>query len=268
MQIQKFKPVTPSRRQLVRLNFNKINLSQTPKLKMKIKGFKNSSGRNHSGKITVFHKGGGVKKKYRFIDFYRKKNSSGIVISIEHDPNRNSLIAAIFDFIDKSFYYVIAPKNLRIGDVVKAGVDIEPTLGSSLPIANIPIGTPVFNLSTKISSCGQVSRSAGTYSIIKEKSENSALIEISSGELIKVSLNCFATVGEVSKELFFLTRLGKAGQSRWLNKRPTVRGVAMNPVDHPHGGGEGKKSGQARTPWGKPNFQGKTRNKKNKLRLN
>ena len=268
MQIQKFKPVTPSRRQLIRLNFNKINLSQTPKLKMKIKGFKNSSGRNHSGKITVFHKGGGVKKKYRIIDFYRKKNSSGIVISIEHDPNRNSLIAAIFDFIDKSFYYIISPKNLRIGDIVKSGFDIEPTLGSSLPISNIPIGTPVYNLSTKTCNQGQVSRSAGTYSIIKEKSNNAALMELSSGEFIKVSLNCFATVGEVSKELVFLTRLGKAGQSRWLNKRPTVRGVAMNPVDHPHGGGEGKKSGQARTPWGKPNFQGKTRNKKNKLRFN
>ena len=268
MIIQKFKPVTPSRRHLIRLNFSLLKLSKTPKLKMKIKGFKNSSGRNHKGRITVFHKGGGVKKKYRNIDFSRKKTSSGIVISLEHDPNRNSFIASIFDFIDRSFYYIIAPKNLKVGDVVKSGLDIEPSLGSSLPISGIPIGTPVYNLSMKMKAIGKVSRSAGTYSIVKEKFESSAVVELSSGELVKVSTNCFATIGEVSKELHFLTQLGKAGQSRWLNKRPTVRGVAMNPIDHPHGGGEGKKSGQARTPWGKSNFRGKTRNKKNKLRIN
>lgn len=268
MQIQKFKATTPSRRHLIRLNFSQSNLSKTPQLKMKIKGFKNSSGRNHKGKITVFHKGGGVKKKYREIDFSRKQNSSGIVISLEHDPNRNCFIASIFDFIDKSFYYIIAPKRLKVGDIVKSGLDIEPSLGSSLPISGIPIGTPIHNLSIKAKDVGKVSRSAGTYSIIKEKFDQSAVIELSSGELFRVSTNCFASIGEVSKELFFLTRLGKAGQSRWLNKRPTVRGVAMNPVDHPHGGGEGKKSGQARTPWGKSNFQGKTRNKRNKLRIN
>ena len=267
MQIQKFKPVTPSRRHLIRLNNSQLNLSKTPKLKIKLKGFKNSSGRNHSGKITVYHKGGGVKKKYRIIDFSRKKNSSGIVISIEHDPNRSSYIASIFDFIDNSFYYIIAPRKLKVGDIVKSGLDIEPTLGSSLPISNIPIGTPVYNLSTKISRNGIISRSAGTYSVIKEKFEQFALVELSSGELIHIPLNCFATVGEVSKELFFLTRLGKAGQSRWLNKRPVVRGVAMNPIDHPHGGGEGKKSGQARTPWGKSNFGGTTR-KKRKINKN
>ena len=267
MQVQKFKPVTPSRRHLIRLNLSQIKLSKTPTLKTKIKGFKNSSGRNHTGKITVSHKGGGVKKKYRSINFVRKINSSGIVIGIEHDPNRNAFIAAIFDYINKSFYYVIAPQNLKIGDVVKSGLDIEPTLGSSLPVSGIPIGVPIYNLSTKMYNHGTVSRSAGTYSIIKEKSEKFVIIELGSGELIHVSPNCFATIGEVSKELFFLTKSGKAGQSRWSNIRPTVRGVAMNPIDHPHGGGEGKKSGQSRTPWGKPNFRGKTRNKKNKLRF-
>lgn len=268
MQIKNFKPVTPSRRHLVRLNLTQLKLSKTPKLKMRIKGLKNPSGRNHTGKITVFHKGGGVKKKYRLIDFSRKTNSSGVVLSLEHDPNRNAFIASIFDFTNKSFYYIIAPKNLKVGDIIKSGLDIEPSLGSSLPISNIPIGTPIYNLSPKMYSNGKISRSAGTYSVIKEKFEKAASVELSSGELIRVSLNCFASVGEVSKELFFLTQLGKAGQSRWLNKRPTVRGVAMNPIDHPHGGGEGKKSGQARTPWGKSNFRGKTRNNKNKLRFN
>lgn len=267
MYIKKFKPSTPSRRQLIRLNLGKLNLSDTPKLKIKIKGLKNSSGRNHSGKITVSHKGGGVKRKYRTIDFSRKKNSTGIICSVEYDPNRSSFIASVFDFLDSSFYYIIAPQKLKIGDIVKSGLDIEPSLGSSLPISGIPIGTPIYNVSVKENDIGKISRSAGTYSVIKEKFEESAVIELSSGELINVSLNCFATVGEVSKELFFLTRLGKAGQSRWLNRRPTVRGVAMNPIDHPHGGGEGKKSGQAKTPWGKSNFRGKTGVKKNKFRI-
>ena len=267
MKIQKFKPTTPSRRHLIRLNRKEFSLNEKSLLKFKIKGVKNNSGRNHSGKITVFHKGGGVKKKYRTVNFFRKKNSTGIVCGIEHDPNRSAYIASIFDFTDYSFFYIIAPQKLKVGDIVKSGLDIEPSLGSSLPLANIPIGAPIYNVSTKTSSFGKVSRAAGTYSIIKEKSDTSATVELSSGELLSVSLNCFASIGEVSKELFFLTKLGKAGQSRWLNRRPIVRGVAMNPIDHPHGGGEGKKSGQARTPWGKSNYRGKTRNKRNKLRL-
>jgi large subunit ribosomal protein L2 len=138
-------------------------------------------------------------------------------------------------------------------------------LGSSLPIASIPLGTPIYNVSPKVSGLAQISRSAGTYSIIKEKTEKYAVIELSSGEQRYISVKCFASVGEVSKELYFLTRLGKAGRSRWLNKRPIVRGVAMNPVDHPHGGGEGKKSGRSQTPWGKPNHKGKTSKSRNKF---
>lgn len=265
MILQKVKPTTSSRRQLIRLNQKSLDLSKKPLLKQKLKGKKNSSGRNHSGKITVFHKGGGVKKKYRKINFARSTNSTGIICSLEYDPNRNAYIAAVFDFINFDYFYMLAPQNLKVGDIVKSGLEIEPSLGSSLPISGIPIGTPIYNVSPSVSEPGKISRSAGTFSIIKEKTEKYALIELSSGEQRYVSSKCFASVGAVSKELYFLTRLGKAGQSRWLNKRPTVRGVAMNPIDHPHGGGEGKKSGTARTPWGKPNHRGKTSRSKNPL---
>jgi large subunit ribosomal protein L2 len=265
MILQKVKPTTSSRRQLIKLNQKNLNLSKKPILKNKVRGTKNSSGRNHSGKITVFHKGGGVKKKYREVNFFRTSNSIGIVCSLEHDPNRNAYIAAIFDFINSDFFYMLAPQNLKVGDIVKSGLEIEPSLGSSLPISGIPIGTPIYNISPKVSKKAQISRSAGTFSVIKEKTDKYALIELSSGEQRYISSKCFASIGEVSKELYFLTRLGKAGQSRWLNKRPTVRGVAMNPIDHPHGGGEGKKSGNSRTPWGKPNLRWKTRNSTNSL---
>lgn len=257
--LQKVKPTTSSRRHLIKLNQKSLNLSKTPILKNKVKGIKkNLSGRNHSGKITVFHKGGGVKKRYREINLSRFYNSSGIVCSLEYDPNRNCYIASVYDFTNSNFFYMIAPKHLKVGDLVKAGVDIEPSLGSSLPLSKIAIGTPIHNVSTKLNKKSQISRSAGTFSIIKEKNDQNVLIKLSSGKLKSISPKCFASVGEVSKEIFFLRRLGKAGQSRWLNKRPTVRGVAMNPIDHPHGGGEGKKSGILKTPWGKSNKGAKT----------
>lgn len=268
MSLQKVKPITSSRRHLIKLNQKHLKLSKTPMLKNKVRGVKNSTGRNHSGKITVFHKGGGVKKKYREINFSRTFNSTGIVCSLEHDPNRNAYIASVFDFISYNFFYILAPQHLKVGDIVKSGLEIEPSLGSSLPISKIPIGTPIYNVSPTVSKNAQISRSAGTFSVIKEKTEKHAIIELSSGEYRYVSSKCFASVGTVSKELYFLTRLGKAGQSRWLNKRPTVRGVAMNPIDHPHGGGEGKKSGNSRTPWGKPNQRGRTSRSRNTLVLN
>lgn len=265
MILQKTKPTTSSQRHLTKLNQKNLNLSKNPLLKQKLKGKKNSAGRNHSGQITVRHKGGGVKRKYREIDFFRKTNSTGIVCSLEHDPNRSAYIAAVFDYINFNFFYLLAPKNLKVGDIVKSGLEIEPSLGSSLPISGIPIGTPIYNICPKTSEKGKISRAAGTFSIIKEKTDQRALIELSSGEQRYISSKCFASIGEVSKKLHFLTRLGKAGQSRWLNKRPTVRGVSMNPIDHPHGGGEGKKSGNSKTPWGKPNFRGKTSRSKNYL---
>nr|YP_009495567.1 ribosomal protein L2 [Nitzschia sp. (in: diatoms)]AWQ64297.1 ribosomal protein L2 [Nitzschia sp. (in: diatoms)] len=265
MTLQKVKPTTSSQRQLIKLNQKSLNLSKKPILKSKLNGKKNSSGRNHLGRITVSHKGGGVKRRYREILFSRTMNSTGIVCSLEYDPNRNAYIAAVFDFINFEFFYMLAPQNLRVGDIVKSGLEIEPSLGNSLPVSGIPIGTSIYNVSPKINGKGIISRSAGTFSVIKEKTDKYTLIELSSGEQRYIPSKCFASIGEVSKELHFLTRLGKAGQSRWLNKRPTVRGVAMNPIDHPHGGGEGKKSGNSRTPWGKPNLRGKTSNSTNKL---
>lgn len=271
MLLKKIKPTTSSQRQLIKFNQKSLNLSKSPLLKQKLTGKKNLTGRNHSGQITVYHKGGGAKKSYREINFFRIFNSTGIVCTLEHDPNRNAFIAAIFNFLNFNFSYALAPKNLKIGDIIKSGLEIEPSLGSSLPISAIPIGTVIYNLSFKAFEKGKISRSAGTFSTVKEKTERYALIELSSGEQRYVSSKCFASIGEVSKELQFFTRLGKAGRSRWLNNRPTVRGVSMNPIDHPHGGGNGKKSGNSKTPWGKINFQRKTGKKnhhqflKNKL---
>jgi len=223
--IFKFKsPTTPSKRQLIQLNH--IHLKKKPFIKKCLEGLKNSSGRSNSGKITIWHKGGGNKKKYRKINFQRVKNSTGMVCSIEYDPNRNSHIASVFDFsID--FYYMLSPK--------------------------IPVGSYFHNISYTIDKKAQLTRSAGTFSILRERSFGYATIELSSKKQIKVSEQCFGTLGIVSNEFNFLTQLGKAGNSRWLNKRPTVRGVAMNPIDHPHGGGEGKTSGKNKTPWGKSN---------------
>ena len=256
MLFKNIKPTSPSRRHLIRIN--KSHLEKKPFLKVKNQGKKNVAGKNNSGKTTVFHKGGGVKRNYRKINFNRTNDSTGIVCTIEHDPNRNAYIASIFDFMSNSFFYIIAPKNLEVGDIVKSGLEIEPSLGSSLPISEIPVGTSICNVSPQISKKAQISRAAGTFSVIKEKTEEYAILELSSGKQKSVSPKCFATIGEVSNELHFLSRLGKAGRSRWLNKRPTVRGVAMNPIDHPHGGGEGKKSGSSLSPWGKPNQRGKT----------
>lgn len=257
------KPVTPSQRQLVQLN--KKNLRKQPLLKAHLKGLKNSSGRNNSGKITVRHKGGGHKQKYRTIDFFRVNSSTGIICSIEYDPNRNTNIASVFDISTLEFCYILSPKNLKVGDIVKSGSNAETKIGHSLPISKIPVGSYIHNISPKSKAPAQISRSAGTFSRLIEKTLHHAKIELSSGEQRFISVKCYATIGIVSNEFVFLTKLGKAGQSRWLNKRPSVRGVAMNPVDHPHGGGEGKKSGTGRTPWGKTNKGKKTSKTQNQL---
>lgn len=231
---------------------NKLHLKKKSLLKNKIKGFKNSSGRNNSGKITVRHKGGGHKQKYREINFCRKEISAGITSSIEYDPNRNSNIASVYNFLNKSFFYILAPKNLEIGDILKSSNTVEPKLGYSLPIMQIPVGSYIHNVSSKLFKPAQISRSAGAFSKLTEKMLNYGIIKLSSGKRKIISSKCYATLGIVSNELFFLSQLKKAGQARWINKRPSVRGVAMNPIDHPHGGGEGKKSGKNKTPWGKP----------------
>lgn len=267
MKLKTFKPVTPGLRNLIQLNINKLN--PKPLLKSKIKGKKQQAGRNSSGKITAFCKGGGHKKKYRSIDFKRTNESIGIVTSLEYDPYRSSLIASVYNLINKKFFYIIAPKNLNVGDIIKSGNNASAKNGNSIPISKIPVGCLIHNVSPKTNSISQISRAAGTFSQLIEKTAKFGRIKLSSGEQRTLSVNCFATIGVVSNELLLLTTIGKAGRSRWLNKRPKVRGVAMNPIDHPHGGGEGKTSGgrTSVTPWGKPTKGGKTSNSKNKLIL-
>jgi large subunit ribosomal protein L2 len=249
-------PTTPSQRHLVRLG--RKHLSKKPIIKTETSGLKNSSGRNFSGKITVRHIGSGHKKKYRKINFSRTTKSTGIVVSIEYDPNRNSNIAAVYDFTKNFFFYILAPKKLNVGNVVESGTEAELNTGNALPIFKIPEGSFIHNIGQNLGKKTQFTRSAGTFAILKEKTSSYARIKLSSKQDKQFSLQCYATLGILSNESYFLTRLGKAGQTRWLNKRPKVRGVAMNPVDHPHGGGEGKKSGKKVSPWGKPCKNSKT----------
>lgn len=231
---------------------------------MKIKGFnKNNSGRNNTGKITVNHIGGGNKTKYRKIDFFRTKNSTSIVTTIEHDPKRTSNIAAIFDERNKKYSYIIAPQGLKIGDIVRTGPLAQPKNGHSLSIDRIPPGSIVHNLTVNPKKGAQICRSAGTFARIMEKTKTNIRVVLNSGEQRFVDIKCVATIGRVSNKLWYLCNKNKAGRSRWMNKRPSVRGVAMNPVDHPNGGGEGKTSGKGKNPWGKPNQRGKTSKSKN-----
>lgn len=262
MELKFLKPTTPSQRHLIRLNREK--LSKKPTIKTAVHGLVRMSGRNHHGVITMRRRGSGHKKKYREINFYRNVKSTGIVVNIEYDPNRKANIAAVYDFIKNYFFYILAPKNLKIGNIVKSGLEAELFTGNSLPLLKIPEGSFIHNVSPKLLEKAKFTRAAGTFAVIKEKTTEQARIKLSSGEELNISLQCYATLGTVTNELYYLTRLGKAGHSRWLGKRPKVRGVAMNPVDHPHGGGEGKKSGKNFTPWGKPNKKSSKR-KSNKF---
>jgi large subunit ribosomal protein L2 len=264
MKLKTFKPTTPSQRNLIQLN--RSDLEKKPLLKTKIKGTKNTAGKSSDGRITSWHRGGGHKKRYRQINFNRTHDSICVVTSLEYDPYRTANIASAYNLSTKEYEYIIAPKDLKVGDIIKSGQAADAKNGHSLPISKIPIGSLIHNVSVKTNSKAQISRAAGTFSQLIEKSANSARLKLSSGEQRSVSIDCYATIGVVSNESLFLTTVGKAGRSRWLNKRPTVRGVAMNPVDHPHGGGEGKTSGgrSSVTPWGKPTKGGKTSTSKNK----
>jgi large subunit ribosomal protein L2 len=250
MKLKKRKFAKKAHRHLIHIDFS--HFKKMSLLKNEIKGKKTSSGRNNSGKITIRHRGGGHKKKYRKINFKRNYNSTGITTSIEYDPNRNAFIASVYELNKNTFFYILAPKNLKTGDIIKSGTNLEAKLGYALPIREIPVGSFLNSVSVNLNKPAQISRSAGTFSRLKEITLNLAKIELSSKEEKIIPSTCYATIGIVSNELHFLKRQGKAGRSRWLNHRPTVRGVAMNPIDHPHGGGEGKKSGKGKTPWGKP----------------
>jgi large subunit ribosomal protein L2 len=240
------------------ISINHDSLRKKPLLKIKMKGLKNSSGRNNTGKITSYHRGGGHKQKYRSIDFVRRENTVEIVTSIEYDPNRTANIASTYNIVTRRHSYIVAPENLKVGNVLKSGSNADVSLGHSLPLSKIPEGSFIYNVSDKVYGSAKISRSAGTFSNILEKSPTYSKILLPSGKQRKLPINCYASIGVVSNGSHINTIIGKAGKSRWLNKRPSVRGVAMNPIDHPNGGGEGRKSGKNATPWGKPSNCGKT----------
>ncbi len=268
MALKQYNPTTPSQRGLVLVDRSQLWKGKPEKTLTE--GLRKKGGRNNTGHITVRHQGGGHKRRYRLIDFKRSKiDVPATVKRIEYDPNRTAFIALI-EYTDGEIAYILAPQRLRIGDTVVSGkstVDIKP--GNAMPLSAMPVGTIVHNVEMRIGKGGQLARSAGTYVQLVGKDQGYALIRLASGELRMVRGECMATVGAVSNPDQQNVKIGKAGRSRWKGKRPTVRGVAMNPVDHPHGGGEGRTSGGRHpvTPWGKPTKGARTRSNKKTDRL-
>ncbi|MCE2993764.1 MAG: 50S ribosomal protein L2 [Alphaproteobacteria bacterium] len=263
MALKKYSPSTPGQRQLVLVDKG-VLWKGKPEKQLTV-GLSKSGGRNNLGRITSFRKGGGHKKLYRVVDFFRKKDDvSATVERIEYDPNRTAFIALIkYDDGEKS--YIIAPQKLAVGDKVVSGAGADIKVGNSLPLRSIPVGTIIHNIEMKPGKGAQLARSAGGYAQLVGKDSNMVLIKLRSGEVRMIPSNCKATVGSVSNPDQQNVSLGKAGRSRWQGIRPSVRGVAMNPVDHPHGGGEGKTSGGRHpvTPWGKSTKGKKTRKRSN-----
>ncbi|MEJ2200214.1 MAG: 50S ribosomal protein L2 [Desulfuromonadaceae bacterium] len=262
MAIKKFKPTSPGRRNMTASTFEEITTS-TPE-KSLVAPLKRTGGRNNYGRITKRHTGGGHKRKYRIIDFKRdKKDIQAKVVSIEYDPNRSSRIA-LLNYADGEKRYILAPLGVAVGDTLIASeqADIKP--GNAMSIRSIPLGTWVHNVELKVGKGGQLARSAGTYAMIAAKEGKYAQLRMPSGEVRLVLQDCCATVGQVGNIDHENVKIGKAGRNRWLGIRPQSRGVAMNPVDHPHGGGEGKSSGGRHpvTPWGVPTKGYKTRTNK------
>jgi len=262
MALKSYKAITPSLRQLVIVD--RAGLWKGKPVKALTRGKSETGGRNNHGHITAHHRGGGHKRRLRLVDFKRRKfDVAATVERLEYDPNRSGFIALI-KYADGELAYILAPQRLKAGDQVVSGerVDIKP--GNAMPLANMPVGTIVHNVELKKGRGGQLARSAGTYAQLVGKDAGYAQIKLNSGELRMVPAECLATVGAVSNPDNQNTVVGKAGSTRWLGHRPVVRGVAMNPVDHPHGGGEGKTSGGRHpvTPWGKPTKGKKTRKNK------
>ncbi len=267
MALKKFKPTTPSQRSLVIVDRSEL-WSGKP-VKQLTEGLRKKGGRNNTGRITARRRGGGHKRRYRTIDFRRQKfDVTATVERIEYDPNRTAFIALI-RYEDGEQSYIIAPQRLQVGDAVMSGktADIKP--GNAMPMGNMPVGTIIHNVEMKPGKGAQIARSAGTYAQLIGKDQGYAQLRLSSGELRMVRGECMATIGAVSNPDQQNIKLGKAGRSRWLGKRPSVRGVAMNPIDHPHGGGEGRTSGGRHpvSPWGKPTKGKRTRSNKKTDRL-
>ena len=263
MGIKKYNPTTPGLRGMTVSTFEEITCT-TPEKSLTVT-LKKHSGRNARGKITVRHRGGGYRPKYRIIDFKRNKDGiPGTVATIEYDPNRSANIALI-NYADGEKRYIIAPNKLAVGDVIVSGADADIKIGNALPLANIPVGTVIHNVELKPGKGGQMVRSAGNGAQLMAKEGNFAQVRLPSGEVRKVRIECRATIGEVGNIDHQNIQIGKAGRKRHMGIRPTVRGSVMNPNDHPHGGGEGK-AGIGRvspvTPWGKPALGYKTRKKK------
>ena len=267
MALKTYNPTTPGRRGLVLVD--RAGLWKGKPEKSLTEGPRNKGGRNNNGRITARRRGGGHKRRYRIIDFKRLKHDvEATVLRLEYDPNRTAFIALI-KYADGELSYILASQRLREGDKVISGdtVDIKP--GNAMPMQNIPVGTIIHNVEMKVGKGGQIARSAGTYAQIIGKDQGYAQLRLNSGELRMVRAECMATVGAVSNPDQQNIKLGKAGRKRWLGKRPSVRGVAMNPIDHPHGGGEGRTSGGRHpvTPWGKPTKGKRTRSNKKTDRL-
>jgi len=263
MSIRLYKSYTPGTRNRALSSFDEITKSK-PEKSLIQKNHRNK-GRNNRGVITIRHRGGGHKRRYRLIDFKRNKYGvEGKVAAIEYDPNRNARIALIH-YTDGEKRYILHSKNLQVGDTILSGTDVPFQVGNSLPLTNIPLGTSIHNIELIPNRGGQLVRAAGTSAKILAKEGNYVTLRLPSKEIRLIRKECFATIGEVSNNEAFLVQSGKAGRTRWLGKRPTVRGSVMNPCDHPHGGGEGRAPiGRTRplTPWGKPALGMKTRKRK------
>lgn len=262
MPVKSFKPTSAGRRSMTVSTFEEITTNQPEK--SLLAPLSKKAGRNNQGKITTRHQGGGHKRKYRIIDFKRTKDGiPGNVATIEYDPNRSANIALIH-YVDGEKRYILAPKGLKVGDVVMSGPEADIKVGNALPLENIPVGTVIHNIELKPGKGGQMVRAAGTEAQLLGKEDKYVSIRLASGEMRKVLKECRATVGSVGNEDHELISIGKAGRSRWLGQRPEVRGSVMNPNDHPHGGGEGRAPigrKSPMSPWGKPTLGYKTRKK-------
>ena len=263
MPLRIYKPTSPGRRGMTGYTFEEI--TRTKPEKSLLRPLKRTGGRNAQGRITTRHRGGGAKRQYRVIDF--KRDKIGIparVASIEYDPNRSARIA-LLHYVDGEKRYMLAPVGLKVGDVVQSGPDAEIRTGNALPLLNIPVGSLVHNIELYPGRGGQIVRSAGGSAQLMAKEGDYATLRLPSSEMRRVRITCMATLGQVGNVEHKNVKLGKAGRSRWLGRRPTVRGSAMNPRDHPHGGGEGKAPiglPGPKTPWGKPTLGYKTRHNK------
>ncbi len=263
MAVKKFKPTSPGRRQMTVSSFEEITTDKPEK--SLLAPLTRKGGRNNQGRLTVRHQGGGHKRQYRIIDF--KRNKDGIpakVASIEYDPNRTANIA-LLHYVDGEKRYILAPNGLKVGAMVESGPDADIKPGNALPLRNIPVGSIIHNLEMKPGKGGQLVRSAGTSAQLMAKEGDYAHVRMPSSEVRLIHADCRATIGQVGNLEHENITIGKAGRNRWLGKRPTVRGVVMNPSDHPHGGGEGRSpvGRNPVTPWGKPALGAKTRKKKN-----